>query len=84
MAYFDKAIWEGVQEGIIDTRPFVEKGALLHKMGKYREALVYFDNVLEIDPDNTVALRKKGSALAQLGELDKAKYYYENVLRPKM
>lgn len=84
IAYFDKAIWEGIQEGIANPVPLIEKGSVMHKMGKYSEALVYFDNALDIDPENPIALKKKASALAQLGDLEKAKYYFEASLRPKM
>jgi len=35
--------------------------------------LIYFDNVLDVEPENSVALKKKIFLLAQLGQLDEAK-----------
>jgi len=37
----------------------------------------YFDNVLEIEPDNISALKKKAFALAQLGQVEEARDYFE-------
>ncbi|MEX0641002.1 MAG: tetratricopeptide repeat protein [Nitrosopumilaceae archaeon] len=37
----------------------------------------YFDNVLEIDPNNINALKKKAFTLAQLGQVEKAIDYFE-------
>jgi len=48
--------------------------------GKPGEAILYFDKVLEIDPNNVKALINKGVAVASLGEFVDALQYFDKVL----
>jgi len=59
----------------MDIDALILKGLALVALQQYEEALIYFDNVLDIEPDNSVALKKKVFVLAQLGQLDEAKNF---------
>lgn len=53
----------------------------LYKMGKYEEAISYYDRILEIKDDNIEVLGKKGDAMASLGNLDQAAIFYGKVIK---
>ena len=57
------------------------KGTSLAKLGKYEEAIVYFDKALEINPDNVEALNNTGVALAKLGKYKEAIECYDKALK---
>ena len=44
-----------------------EKANALGGLGRYPEAIVYYDKVLDIDPKNVPALDNKGLSLYHLG-----------------
>ena len=48
--------------------------------GKHAAALVYFDRILDKDPDCTFALLGKGNSLNAMGKLDRAEKYLSRVL----
>jgi len=73
ISYFDRALIQSIDSGGVDVDVLILKGSALTAMRQYEEALIYFDNVLNIEPDNPVALKKKAFLLAQLGQLDEAK-----------
>jgi len=73
MSYFDRALIQSIDSGEVDIDVLILKGSALTALQKYEEALIYFDNVLNIDPENSVALKKKAFLLAQLGQLEEAK-----------
>ena len=67
------------------------KGLALDHLGRYEEAVTYFDKVLEINPDFAYALNGKvngikwsllvkGLALIALGRSDEALTYFDNLL----
>ena len=56
------------------------KGISLDNLGKYNEAIEYYDKALEIDPENAEALNNKGVALDDLGKYNEAIEYYDKVL----
>ncbi len=45
------------------------KGAGLYDMGRYEEAIGYFDKAIAIDPDHSVAWSNKGLALSDMGAM---------------
>ena len=47
---------------------------------KFNQSLIYYDKVLEINPQDTEAWNNKGIALAQLGKLDKAIEAYDKAI----
>jgi len=64
---------QSIDSGGVEIDALILKGSALTALQKYEEALIYFDNVLNIDPENSVALKKKAFLLAQLGQLEEAK-----------
>src|SRR5918993_3134905 len=48
------------------------KGIEFNKIGKYNEAITFFDKALAIDPRNVVALNEKGNAYGGLGNYSQA------------
>ena len=57
------------------------QGVLLQNEGKSEEAIVIFDKILEIDPNNAIALSNKGSALVSLGEYERALENFDYALK---
>ncbi|SMH71669.1 Tetratricopeptide repeat domain-containing protein (fragment) [Candidatus Nitrosotalea okcheonensis] len=58
------------------------KGSILaEKYGKISEALVCYNNALEINPDYVNALIGKGSCLATFGETKTAILFYNEALK---
>jgi len=75
ISYFDRALIQSIDSGGVDIDALILKGLALTALQKYEEALIYFDNVLDVEPENSVALKKKIFLLAQLGQLDEAKNF---------
>ena len=57
-----------------------EKGVELAKLGRFEEAIKYYDKALEIKPDSWIVLYNKGKALSDLGMYEDAILQYEKVL----
>ncbi len=55
-------------------------------MGQKKEALIYFDKSLKIQPDDVITLHNKSSALSELGRFDEALKCVNKALKlnPKM
>ena len=53
------------------------------KRGNPRDAIFYFDKVLEVEPNHFSALVNKGNALGKLGKYDQAITCYDIVLKDK-
>jgi len=68
----------GIVEGEINF--ILKKGNKFFNIEKFEEAISIYDEVLEIVPNNVVALGKKADALAKLGNSEDALFYYEKVL----
>ena len=47
---------------------------------RYDESISIYDEVLEIDPNNVIALGKKGEAYAKLGNFDDTLFHFDQVL----
>ena len=52
----------------------------LNSIGKFNESITYFDKVLAIDTNNTIALTQKANAFGGLGKYPEAITYYDKVL----
>ena len=53
------------------------------KRGNPRDAIFYFDKVLEVEPNHVNALANKGNALGKLGKYDQAIVCYDVILKDK-
>jgi len=58
----------------------IEKGNELSRLGQYEKALPYFEKVLEIDSENTDALKAKSFILLLRGEFEEASSILDKVL----
>ena len=56
-------------------------GSSLIQEGKFFEAIEYFDKILEIEPNDSIALGNKGAALTQLNKYEEALLIYDNALQ---
>src|SRR5688500_14078959 len=52
----------------------------LFELNNLQKAIMYYDKVLAIDENNTLALNNKGLTLYRLGQYDDAIKYYDKVL----
>jgi tetratricopeptide (TPR) repeat protein len=77
LSYYDRAVIESFDSDENEIKALVGKGSVLNSLGQYGDAMEYFDNVLEMEPDNISALKKKAFALAQLGQVEEARDYFE-------
>ena len=53
------------------------------KRGNPRDAIYYFDKVLDVEPNHVKALANKGNALGKLGKYDQAIICYDLILKDK-
>ena len=63
-----------------DANLLVAKINIFLDGGKYTEALVYVNNLLEVEPKNEGALFIKGLAYDKLGKEDSVVYYYQKTI----
>lgn len=57
------------------------KGIILRKTGNPKESILYFNKVLEINPDHLDALLNKGHALGKIGKYNNALVCYDRILK---
>ena len=50
-------------------------------IGKFEDAIPYYDKVIAIDPNNTVAISNKGDVLWRMGRYKEAIPYFDTVLK---
>ena len=60
---------------------WISIGASLMQEGKFFEAIEYFDKILEVEPNDSIALGNKGAALTQLNKYEEALLIYDNALQ---
>jgi len=63
-----------------DEDSLMEKGINAMNDFRYKEAITYFDKILESDPENVKALMNKGSSLGFLKKHSDGIYYFDKVL----
>ncbi len=68
------------QNSSIEISAWVKKGNDLVKLGGYTGAIVFYNKVLAIDPNNIDALYNKGNALVKLGDSIGAIVLYDKAL----
>lgn len=56
-------------------------GLSLMQQGKFQDALQYFSKILNIDPNDPIALGNKGAALTQLNRHEEALVFYNKALQ---
>ena len=56
-------------------------GISLMQERKFVEAIEYFDKILEVEPNDSIALGNKGAALTQLNKYEEALLIYDNALQ---
>ena len=54
--------------------------AALISNGRYEEAILYYDHILEINPNDEKALLNKGSVLIELDRIEEAIKHYERII----
>jgi len=52
-------------------------GGALKKLGRFKEAIQYYDKALAIDPNDSVVLHNKGRALSEQGKFVEAIQLYD-------
>jgi len=62
-SYYDGILLQSLKDGKISVEALVGKGVALHNFGRYEEAIAYYDNALEIEPDNLNARKNKALSL---------------------
>ncbi len=62
-SYYDGVLLQSLKDGKISVEALIGKGIALNNFGRYEEAIVYFDNALEIEPDNLNARKNKALSL---------------------
>jgi len=62
-SYYDGILLQSLKDGKISVEALVGKGTALHNFGRYEEAIAYYDNALEIEPDNLNARKNKALSL---------------------
>jgi len=77
ISYFDRALRQSIDSGETKIELLILKGSALNGLSQYEEALIYFDDVLDVEPENSEALKKKAFTLAQLGQIDDAMHYFK-------
>ena len=68
--------------GEIVVRQSLDRGRSLLRLGEAREAMVAFDEVLEVDPRHAAALFERGRAAFEAADVDprNAHFFYEDAL----
>src|SRR5574342_751628 len=68
-------------EEIQNIEELFDKGITLRKTGNPKESILYFNKVLDINPNHLEALLNKGHALGRIGRYNDALVWYDRVLK---
>ncbi|MFP4465795.1 MAG: tetratricopeptide repeat protein [Candidatus Goldiibacteriota bacterium] len=60
---------------------YVQQGKRIFEIGKYKDAIIHFDNAIEINKDSAEALLWKGNSLMMLDKKDEAMREYRRAQR---
>lgn len=82
ISYYDRALVQSIDSEETKIELLILKGSALNVLSQYEEALSYFDDVLDVDPENSEALKKKAFTLAQLGQIEDANHYFKLAQKP--
>ena len=55
-----------------DVNELLEKGKAIYQLGKFDEAITWFDKALESSPNHLSSLKNKGTTLIHLDRYDEA------------
>ena len=69
------------EHGLLSPKYLSNKGGSLKALGKYKEAITYFDKALDDAPDLHEAWIGKGACLSSLGNHEEAVQCYDNILQ---
>lgn len=69
-----------VDEIKLESREYNTKGFDLYNLGKYEEAISYFDKAIALNPRDALAWVNKGTALGNLGKFQEAVKCYDKAL----
>ncbi|MDG7050506.1 MAG: tetratricopeptide repeat protein, partial [Nitrososphaerota archaeon] len=58
----------------------IRKGISLSKKSNFKEAIVYFDKILDVDAKNGAAWFRKGLALRELGKYEESLMCFDKAL----
>lgn len=76
-----QAFEQGIKVEPECTSLYQNKGWLLHLLGRYKEAMLFFHKAWELDSCRVEALFSIADTYSKLGDSIKAKKYYQKVLR---
>ena len=65
---------------MLNSDQLINDGIIAMNLGNIKESKKIFENVLEIDPQNIIALNKLGNIFGKLGSYQKAIECYDRVL----
>ena len=63
-----------------NTSALINKGSVLHALGKYTDAITCYNIVLSIEKNNPIALAYKGLCIAEAGNIQLATKYFKKAL----
>jgi len=67
-------------DSYIQTQHYYGRGIYMYMMGKYEEAIKYYNRALEIDPEHTRIINSKGDSLYLLQKYEEALECYNRAL----
>jgi tetratricopeptide (TPR) repeat protein len=71
----------GLTTNVTEAGAWKIQGNINYKQGNYEYALIFYENGLKIDPENTDILNNKGMALIKLGRMDEARQCQATIKR---
>ena len=73
-------VWQSITVDPKDVDTLNSKGLALYNLGKYEEAITWYDKALSCRCKYVHALTNKGSALDDLGKYEEAISWYDKAL----
>ena len=63
-----------------NVNAIINKGTILHTLGKYFEAISCYNTALKIDKKNTMAIAYKGLSFGEMGDIQLSIKYFKKAL----